>query len=49
MTPPVLSRFGRAGILPAPSPAAGIWTPADYPPPPYHNPEGIETPEGFLI
>ncbi len=27
--------------------AAGIWSPASYPPPPYHYPAGIETPEGF--
>lgn len=27
--------------------AAGHWTPASYPPPPYHYPEGIETPEGM--
>jgi membrane dipeptidase len=27
--------------------AAGHWSPASYPPPPYHYPEGIETPEGM--
>ena len=27
--------------------ASGMWSAASYPPPPYHYPEGIETPEGF--
>jgi membrane dipeptidase len=27
--------------------ASGIWSAASYPPPPYHYPEGIETPEKF--
>lgn len=26
---------------------AGHWSPASYPPPPYHYPEGIDTPEGM--
>jgi membrane dipeptidase len=26
---------------------AGTWSPENYPPPPYHYPEGIETPKGF--
>lgn len=27
--------------------AAGHWSPASYPPPPYHYPQGIETPAGM--
>ena len=27
--------------------ASGIWSAKSYPPPPYHYPEGIETPQDF--
>jgi membrane dipeptidase len=27
--------------------AAGLWDPANYPPPPYHYPQGIDTPRGL--
>jgi membrane dipeptidase len=27
--------------------SSGTWNPANYPPPPYHYPQGIDTPQGF--
>ncbi|MGE3798387.1 MAG: dipeptidase [Thermomicrobiales bacterium] len=27
--------------------ASGMWSPESYPPPPYHYPQGIDTPQGF--